>query len=327
MKRLYVFVLCCLLPCFSCAPAPPAPQSATTFCADTVATLTAYDATKEQLQSILAVCLRYDAIFSKTMEGSDVWRVNHGGGERVKVDAALIEALNAAQRVAALTNGAFDVTIAPVSALWDFTGGTARLPDARALAAAVQKVDYTKIRIEGDTVTLPAGMQIDLGGVAKGYIADAVAALCRASGIENAVLDMGGNIAVVGAKADGSAWRVGIRDPNDPYGESALRLEAKRGSVVTSGVYMRGFELDGVRYHHILDTKTGYPVQNELASVTVLADDGALADALSTACMALGLDGGMALLNALSEAEGVFILRDGTTRCTQGAMAYGVSLQ
>ncbi|MDO5112460.1 MAG: FAD:protein FMN transferase [Clostridia bacterium] len=317
MKRLGLCLLCCLLLCAGCMKEEP--ESATTFCADTVVTITAFDATAEQLRALLAACAGYDAVFSKTVEGSDVWRINHADGAPVKVDAAVIEALQTAQRVAALSGGAFDVTVAPASALWDFTGGTALLPDAAALSAAMQRVDYTRICIEGDAVTLPAGMQIDLGGVAKGYIADETIRLCRESGVAHAILNMGGNVAVAGAKPDGSGWRVGIQDPADPYGKSALTLETDHGSVVTSGIYNRGFELDGVRYHHILDTKSGYPVQNELASVTILSDDGALADALSTACMAMGLQKGMAMLDAVPEAEGIFILRDGTIHHTDGA--------
>lgn len=320
MKRLWLCLFVCLLPCVSCAPAEPV--SAATFCADTVVTLQAYNAPEEALREVLAACVQYAAAFDPHAEGSDVWRINHANGAPVAVSGAVIEALQTAQRVSTLSGGAFDITIAPVSALWDFSGEAAALPDAQAIAAATEKVDYTKLIIEGNTVALPDGMRIDLGGVAKGYIADATVRLCRARGIKSGVLDMGGNVAIVGAKPNGEPWRVGIRNPADPYGQSAITLTAEGGSVVTSGVYMRGFDLDGVRYHHILDAKTGYPVQNGLASVTVLANDGALADALSTACMALGEKEGMALLNVMPEAEGIFILRDGTIRYTDGAAAY-----
>ncbi len=320
MKRLWVCLLCCTLLLSACA--AQAPESATTFCADTVVTLTAYGTTEEALRDILAACVQYAYPFDAYAENSDVWRINHANGAPVQVCDAVIEALQTARRVSQQSGGAFDVTVAPVRALWDFSDGTDALPDARALTSALAKVDYTKLTLNGNTVTLPAGMSIDLGGVAKGGIADAVQKLCKTRGVENAVLDMGGHVTVIGQKPGGEAWRVGVRDPADPYVESALTLSVAHGSVVTSGIYMRGFDKDGVRYHHILDTKTGYPVQNDLASVTVLSEDGALADALSTACMALGAEKGMALLNATPETEGICILRDGTIRCTDGAAAY-----
>ena len=198
------------------------------------------------------------------MEGSDVWRINHAEGRPVQVSGETLEIIEAARQVSELSGGAFDISIAPASTLWDFTSGATVLPDAEALARAAGRVDYSRVAVEGDTVTLPAGMMIDLGGIAKGYIADRVKAYLADRGVESAILSFGGNIVAIGEKPDGSAWKVGIQDIDRPTGEYMLVAQNFGGSTVTSGIYERGFELDGVYYHHILDPKTGWSVQNEL---------------------------------------------------------------
>lgn len=291
---------------------------------DTVVTLTAY-CEQSVLDGALLECARYDALLSKTIEGSDVWRVNHAGaGRPTRVGEDMLAILALAQDVAAQSGGALDVSIGPASALWDFSGTGAALPDASALAAAAALVDYTRLRIEGDSVTLPAGMQLDLGAVAKGYIADRLAAYLQGRGVESGLINLGGNVAALGAKPGGEAWVVGIQNPQSDAGESIAAVAVCGQSVVTSGIYQRGFDLGGVRYHHILDTATGWPVQNGLAGVTIVAPSSALADALSTACFALGIQKGMALAQRYG-AEAMFIDAQGQITYTPGmrALLYG----
>ena len=171
-------------------------------------------------------------------------------------------------------------------------------------------VDYTQIKVEGNTVTLPEGMMIDLGGIAKGYIADELAAFLREQGVTSADLNLGGNVITIGRKPDGTAWRIGVQNPHGSRDESILILNLVDATVVTSGNYERYFELDGVRYHHILDPETGYPVSNGLASVSIITQSSMYADALSTACYVLGLEEGMALIEELEDVEAIFITED-----------------
>ena len=203
------------------------------------------------------------------------------------------------------------MTIAPASELWIFTADEPSLPDPDTLKNAVMRVDYRNIAIEGNTVTLNNNAQIDLGGIAKGYIADRVAAYLREAGVASACINMGGNIVTIGKKPDGSEWTIGVRDPNGTAEQSEEVLSLADAAVVTSGNYERFFELDGVRYHHLLDPKTGMPVQNGMASVTIIGTQSALCDALSTACFVLGEQGSRALLDRYG-VHAIFLYTDGT---------------
>ena len=210
-------------------------ESAVGFYLDTVITLTAYTEDVQILNDALEECGRYERLLSRTVEGSDVWNINHAQGKPVTVSDDTIEILQTAASVSEASDGAFDVTIAPASTLWDFTSGAAVLPDARKLEEAAQLIDYTRVEIDGNEVTLPEGMMIDLGGVAKGYIADAVKYYLEDRGIESAILSFGGNIVAIGLKPDGTPWKVGIQDIDEPTGNYMLVAANYGGSTVTSG--------------------------------------------------------------------------------------------
>ena len=257
---------------------------------DTVVTITLYGADDTLMEDIWAACKRYENMLSKTVEGSDVSRINNAHGQTVTVDAETWNVLSEAKKLNRLTGGAFAITIAPLTAQWDFTGGTNRMPTDEERLAALPLVDDEQLTLgENNTVTLPAGMQIDLGGIAKGYIADQVAALVRGR-CSGAMLNFGGNVYAVGTKPDGSAYRVG---------------------VVTSGIYERGFTIDGVRYHHILSPWTGLPSDSDLASATIIAESSMDADALATACIVLGSEKALQLTQE-NGYPALMILRDGT---------------
>ncbi|MBQ9664389.1 MAG: FAD:protein FMN transferase [Oscillospiraceae bacterium] len=327
MKRLFSAVLSLVLllalgPVQGAA-SEPEKKSVFGFYLDTVIQLTAYIEDDEPLRDALDECERYEQLLSRTVEGSDVWRINHADGSPVTVSEDTLQILETARQISELSNGAFDVSIAPVSTLWDFTSGEVVLPDADTLENAAALVDYTKIQIEGDTVTLPQGMMIDLGGIAKGYIADAVKDYLVERGVESAILSFGGsNIATIGLKPDGSPWRIGIQDIDLPTGAYMLVSQNFGGSTVTSGIYERGFDLDGVYYHHLLDSETGWPVQNELASVTIFSESSMLGDALSTTAFVLGTEAGTELIESLDGVEALFIARDRSVTCTSGAGQY-----
>ena len=317
-----VLILACALNLVGCASAQPKKQTAVGFYLDTVITLTAYVDDATVLNEALAECGRYEQLLSRTVEGSDVWRINHAGGQPVEVSNETLEILDVARQVSERSGGMFDVTIAPVSTMWDFTSGAAVVPDAGAIAAAATLVDYTKVKTDDGLVTLPEGMMIDLGGIAKGYIADAVKGYLAERGVESAVLSFGGNIVTIGLKPDGSPWKVGIQDIDKPTGEYMLVSLNYGGSTVTSGIYERGFESGGVYYHHILDPNTGWPVQNELASVTIFSDSSMWGDALATAAFSLGTEAGTRLIEGIDGVEAVFIARDRSVSATSGAGKY-----
>ena len=309
----------------SADPAPknvPPKRTEVGFYLDTVITLTAYVDDPQILQDAMAECARYEQLLSRTVEGSDVWRINHAGGESVEVSADTAAIIRCAQAVSEKSGGAFDITIAPASTLWDFESGDNTLPDADVLAEAVQHVDYTKLQLDGNIVTLPAGMMIDLGAIAKGYIADQVKDYLSGRGVEHAILSFGGNVVAIGTKPDGSPWKVGIQDIDKPTGEAMLVSRNEGRSAVTSGIYERGFDLDGVRYHHLLSPDTGWPVQNELASVTIFSDSSMIGDALSTTAFVMGTEDGLELIESLEGVEAVFIRRDRNVIYSSGAEAY-----
>ncbi len=297
-------------------------QTRVGFYLDTVITLTAYTDHPELLEKALETCGTYDQLLSRTVEGSDVWQINHAEGRTVTVSPETAEILRTAVQISELSGGVFDVTIAPASTLWDFTSGEQKIPAENALASAAEKIDWRKLRVDGNDVTLPAGMMIDLGGIAKGYIADAVKDKLEKEGIRNAVLSFGGNIVTIGMKPDGSPWRVGIQDIDEPTGKTMLVSLNYGGSTVTSGIYERGFTVDGVTYHHILSSETGWPVQNELASVTIFSDSSMTGDALSTAVFALGTEKGARMVESLEGIEALFIARDRTVSGTSGIRKY-----
>lgn len=294
------------------------------FYLDTVITLTAYTEDSQVLKDALEECGRYEKLLSRTIEGSDVWRINHAGGEPVEVSDDTIAILQCARRISEMSGGAFDITIAPVSTLWDFTSGNAVLPDAEAIARAAELVDQTLMEIDGNTVRLPEGMMIDLGGIAKGYIADKVKATLEERGVKHAILSFGGNVVGIGVKPDGNDWKVGIQDIDKKTGEYMLVARNTGGSTVTSGIYERGFDLDGVRYHHLLSSETGWPVQNELASVTIFSESSMEGDALSTTAFVLGTAEGLKLIESLEGIEAVFIARDRSVTYSSGAENYMV---
>ncbi len=295
-------------------------QTRVVFFFDTVVTVTVYSDDTGVLDRMEDECLYYEKLLSKTVEGSDVWNINHAGGERVAVSDETRSLILRALEYSRLSGGRFDISIEPCVSLWDFTGeGMGVLPDSDELAAAAALVDWTRIDLNEEGVLLPEGMSIDLGAIAKGYISDRIADFLAAEGVESALLNVGGNVRTVGVKPDGSEWRIGIQDPKGARDQSIVGIVSLAGnSVVTSGIYERGFVLDGVYYHHILDPKTGWSVQNELAGVSIVTEEACTADALSTTVFAMGLEEGTAFIEGLENVEAIFVTREGKVSWTSG---------
>lgn len=292
----------------------------TGFALDTVIRITLYEAKdgtdgEAVLDACFAEIQRLEKQFSGTVPDSEISRINASNGAPVTVSEETAALLSLSLHYAQLSNGAFDITLRPVTALWDFSADRPSLPDEGALAAAVSMVDYHHLTVSGTTVTLSEGA-LDLGGIAKGYIADRVRELLEQQGVTSALIDLGGNIVAVGNK-QGNAWRIGIKDPSNTEKLRAV-VNGEGFSVVTSGVYERGFTQNGVRYHHLLSPQTGMPVQNGLASVTIVCESSVQADALSTACFVLGESEAKKILATMDGVQALFIRDDGTVSATEG---------
>ena len=289
----------------------PAAKTDSAFLLDTIVSVTYYDARdKEAAQAALELCRDYELVFSRTKPESELYRLNASGA--MTVSPALREVLALALEYCRESGGRYDVTLGAVSALYDFSGDP-HVPDADELAEALSHVGWEKVRIEGDTVTLgdPEAV-IDLGSVAKGWIADRMKELLIERGVEHAILSLGGNILCLGSRPDGSAYRIGIQYPERDSTALAATVAVREESVVTSGVYERFFVENGATYHHLLDPKTGLPLRSGLLAVSVVGPCSARCDALSTVCFALGAAEGCALIDALEGYEAVFICEDGT---------------
>lgn len=322
MRRICVFILTavlCLSICACSASGSKAKKfSQTEFILGTVVTLTVYDDDESSLDGAFRLCRDYENMLSSTVEGSDVWRINHAEGKSVTVSSETAELIRLSIEYSELTGGAFDITIAPLSALWNFSGDNPAVPSSESISSLLPLVDYKKISIDGNTVTVPSGVSIELGAIAKGYISDRLYEYFENADVSAALINLGGNIATAGAKPDGSQWQIGIRNPNGDYSNHIGTISCKNTSIVTSGIYERCFEQDGILYHHLLSSENGYPENNEIASVTIVCKNGADADALSTSLYLMGFEKGFEFACRSSDFDAVFILRNGEIHSTDG---------
>lgn len=282
----------------------------TDFLLDTVVSVTVYSETDaEAIDECLALCAEYEKIFSRTDPESELYALNASGS--MAVSDELLSILEKALYYCELSGGRFDISMGAVSEAYAFSSDSPTLPDADEISEKLSHTGYEKIIIDGNTVTLtdPEAV-IDLGAIAKGYIADRLGELLKEKGVESAIIDLGGNILCLGSKPDGSDFKVGIQYPYRGSNLIVTTASLSGMSVVTSGVYQRYFERDGETYHHILDPDTGYSINNGLLSVSIISESSADCDALSTTVFSLGLEDGMALVNSLEDVWAVFITDD-----------------
>ena len=295
-----------------------AEHSESFFAMDTYMTFTAYGTDAEP--AILAAedkIRELEELWSVTDKNSDVYAVNHSSGQTVTVDWKTAELLSYALDMAEETNGALEPTIYPVLTAWGFTTGENRVPAETELAELLEKVGYDKVELNNDQIQMEPGGMIDLGAVGKGYAGDEAAQILREWGITAALLDIGGNIQAIGTKPDGSDWRVGLKDP---FSGGVLGIiQVSDVAVVTSGNYERFFiGEDGKVYGHIIDPATGHPVENGIASVSVIASEGKLCDALSTALFVMGLENAQDYWRQHRNYEMILIMEDGDIYLTEG---------
>lgn len=301
------------------------PIEQTEFLLNTTCTITIYDMQESEAQKAIQAgfdcCREYENQLSKTVEGSDIYRLNQAHGQPVEVSNAALEVIKLGIQYGDLSEGMFDITIGAVSALWDFTDVNAPVPSEKKLKAAVRTVDYRKMKIRGNRVQLEnPKAQVDLGGIAKGYIADRMTEVLEKQGAERAIINLGGNITAIGEKEDGTPWKIGVEKPYSDRTEILGAVEISDAAISTSGIYERYVRQGDKLYNHVLDPNTGYSVENSLDSVTILAEKGKSVDcdALGTICLMLGEEKGKKLLEKMDGIQAVFVDKEENMTAVNG---------
>lgn len=293
------------------------------FALATIVSITLRDHGNEELMNSLFARLReIEERMSTSIASSDIYKLNHAQGQAVTVHEDTYYVLSKAKEYRELSGGYFEPSLGGVVALWKIGTEEARVPAPEEIKEALTHVKGDEIQLlEDHQVRIPKGMVLDLGAIAKGYAADEVARMAKEAGVQSAVFDLGGNVLVLGEK-DGGSFRIGIQEPfaEVERGKPFAILSIKDETVVTSGDYERYFEENGKRYHHILDFRTGYPVENELASVSIITASSIEADAMSTAVYAMGLEKGKAFVESRKELEAIFVTRDKKVIVTTGLL-------
>lgn len=288
---------------------------------DTVIKITVYQADDSgYLDDCMELASHYEQLFSRTVKDSDISKINDADGSYVEVDKETIELIQSGLTYCELSAGAFDITLGEVSDLWNFKEHKdGSLPDADSIKEAVSHVNYKNVKLNGTKAALiDPDASLDLGGIAKGYIADRMKEYLEDNGVSSGMINLGGNVITIGEKPDGTDYQIAIQKPFDESGTPIGSVKIKDKSMVTSGTYQRYFEKDDIIYHHILNTSTGYPVENHLESVTIISDKSVDGDGLSTTCLALGLEKGMELIENTDHTEAVFITDNGEVYTTSG---------
>lgn len=310
------------------------PVSGSEFCLDTSCEITIYDMegmSEDKAAGIIdqafAEIREYENMLSRTVEGSDVYRINHADGKSTEVSVETLDVIHTGLLMAELSGGKFDITVGALTDLWKFTSDNPSVPEDQEIRKALETVGYENITMKGNEVGLSdSETRIDLGGVAKGYIADKTGEYMEAQGVTKAIINLGGNITAIGEKEEDTPWTIGIERPYSDRSEIVGSIKVSDKTVVTSGIYERQFVEDGVRYHHVLDPQTGYPAETDLEAVTITAVKGnsGFCDSLSTACLILGKEKAHRLVLKLQdeypqmEIEAAFIDKNDNIAQTDG---------
>lgn len=294
----------------------PEPESRDVFAMDTYMVLKAYGSNaKKALEESEKEIQRLESLFSVKVSDSDISKINANSGNPITVNASTRTAIEKAVEVGDMTDGALDITVYPIVREWGFTTGDSenepdyKIPDEWLIDWHLGNVGYDKIIINGSIVTVPTGMEMDLGSVAKGYAADAVVQILDENKIDSALINLGGNVYALGRKPDKTKWKVGIQNPKDTD-KMICSLSVENQAVITSGNYERFFEVDGKKYWHIIDPKTGYPADNGIISATVIGDSGLECDALSTALFVMGTEKAVDFCKKHKEIDAVLVTKD-----------------
>lgn len=303
----------------------PVSYSATDIGMGTVISQTLYTTGEDETANIIALIRKLEEDeLSRRNPGSEVAGLNVSApGVPVKLSEELWEELLLLQEVSLQSGGAFDITLGSLIVLWNIDGqaltdnGEIHIPTEEEIAGALERSGYEKILLQDGCITWKDGVQLDLGAAGKGIACDRIGDYLKETDVSGAVISVGGSIVTYGKKPDGSPWQVGIVNPEDTSRLLGTLSLAGEWYISTSGDYERYIEVDGIRYHHILDPASGYPAESGLRSVTVVCNSGILSDALSTACFVLGWEEGMKLA-ARFGAETVFVDREGNIHLSEG---------
>ena len=291
------------------------------FLFDTVNTVTAPALDADAMAAVKAACLRYEKLFSRFDEQSQLFRINNAHGAPVDVDPELAQFIETSLDYCEASGGLFDITMGSVTRLWNFKNGT--IPAEGDVRAALAHVNWRGVHVTGSTVQLadPEAC-LELGGIAKGYIADGVLDALARHGVEHAIVNLGGNVAVMGGRPDGTPWQVGLRQPIASHGIPVTAMFAAvglaSGSVVTSGVYERAFTSDGKAYHHIIDPRTGFPAESDVVSATVVSRTSLEGDGYSTSLILMGAEGALQFAAQHPEIDIVLVDAQGRVFATPG---------
>lgn len=301
------------------------PISETGYYLDTVCTITIYDMAEDEANEAIDKgfenCSIYEKMLSKTIKGSDVDRINKAKGDFVEVNEDTVDLITTGIKYGKLSDGAFDISVGRLTELWDFHTDEPKLPSEAELSDAVKHIGYEGIEIDGNKVKLKdPEAELDLGGIAKGYIADRVADTLEEMGVKSAVVNLGGNIVAIGKKPSDEDFVIGIERPYSERTEIIGTVNVSDATVVTSGVYERQFELNGKIYHHILDVKTGYPVNSDVEAVSLVSKIGMSVDcdALSTICLLIGSKDAKELIESIDNVEALIVTTDSEYIVTSG---------
>ena len=297
------------------------PISTTAIKLNTAVTVTIYDSQdRNLLTECMNLCDKYEKIFSRTASDSELYKLNlrqltpvNGTDHTYQVSDSLAELIQKGLYYSELSDGAFDIAIEPLTSLWDFTAEDPQVPDDSLIQAALPKCDYHNIsvdRVKNEITLNTDDTAIELGAIAKGYIADRLKDYLVSRNVKSAIINLGGNVLCIGEKPDNSAFKIGIQKPFADRSETIAVMDIRDKSVVSSGIYERCFEQDGTLYHHLLNPETGYPYDNGLIAVTIISDKSVDGDALSTTCFALGLEDGMKLAESLDDVQAFFVTSD-----------------
>ncbi|MGL6107580.1 FAD:protein FMN transferase [Romboutsia sp.] len=296
------------------------------FALGTVNEITIFSKDEEKSNKVLNQCgnILNDITnrMSTHISTSEINQINQSAGKDfVKVSPDTFELIKTAIKYGAISKGTFDITIGPVVDLWAIGTDKARVPSSLEIKNILPLVNYKNILLDEKNLSIKLAnpnMEIDLGGIAKGFAADKIASYLRSQEVDNAIINLGGNIYVLGNKEDKTPFNIGIQDPTQPRGNAIGSIEASNVSVVTSGIYERYIEKNNKIYHHMINPSTGYPFDNNLSSVTIISTISMNCDALSTSAFGLGLDKGLELVNNLDNVDAIFITRDKKIYLTKG---------
>lgn len=324
--RKVIFIILCILLAISfaaCSNSKVAPYENEEFVMGTIVRQRIYHENAEDISSQVIERIReIEAAMTINKAGGEVNRLNSSSGsDFVNLSEDTLFVLNKAKEISQLSEGAFDVTVGPLVKEWDFLGDNPTIPTKERIDSLLKLVNYNDIIIDRSNSRAKLEQKdqiVDLGGIAKGFAGDEAIEVYVDNGVKSAFISLGGNIVALGGKPDGSPWKIGIRDPRGQEGSYIGIVSIKDKAVVSSGDYERYFERDGIRYHHILNPKTGYPADTELIGTTVISDFSIDADGLSTATFILGLEKGMDLINKLNGVEAVFVTKDRKVYITEG---------